>query len=225
MGKLIIRVIVFSTILYSVILPTSLKAEDDAALGYTLTIGVAAKQLDFDYYRPEDDNDPAGSMTEGMYFTYLFRAGSPYNLSENKKWGYYFETGFSKFSMSKQNVGDEEKNLGTSVKGHFWYVTPIGFYLFGPVPSNKKEISLLAGIGIGAGYIDAKGDMILTEYGSNELHKVNHRGFDLAVSILLEAHYGKWMTRIYGGGPFQGIFPLSIGPHFLVHYSPFDKFS
>ena len=62
MGKLIIRVIVFSTILYSVILPTSLKAEDDAPLGYTLTVGVAAKQLDFDYYRSEDDNDPSGSM-------------------------------------------------------------------------------------------------------------------------------------------------------------------
>jgi len=200
----IIKTAAFNTILFFFIFPVSIKAEDNVSLlsGYTLTAGVSMKQLDFDYYRSGNDISPAGSMTEGMYLTYLLRAGSPYVLSDNKKWGYYFETGFSDFAMSRQNTGNKEKDLGTSVNGNFWYMTPVGFYLFGPVPDNKNELSIIAGAGLGIGYMSAKGEMILTEDGSNELHKVDIKGFDLAVNILLEARYGKWVSRIYGGGPY-----------------------
>lgn len=199
-----IRIVIFTSILFVAMQSTTLKAEENVSImeGYSLTIGASVKQLDFDYYRSVDDDDPAGSMTEGMYVTYLIRAGSPYNLSQNKKWGYYFETSFSSFSMSKQNVDDEEKNLGTSVKGHSGYITPIGFFLLGPLPrNNKNKLSLLTGVGIGLGYLSAKGNMLLTEDGSNELFEVDENGFDLAVSLLLEAHYGHWMSRIYGAGP------------------------
>lgn len=186
-----------------VTLPHTARAEINSSLfkDYTLTVGVSAKEMDFDYYRHSGDSSPSGTMTEGMYFTYLLRAGSPYVLIEGQKVGYYFETGISDFSMSKQNVGDEETDLGTSVAGRFWYVMPVGFYVFGPLPGNKKELSVLAGAGIGIGYLDAKGDMLLTEDGSNELHQVDTNGVDIAVSVLIEAHYNKWVSRIYGGGP------------------------
>lgn len=195
--------ILFCLVVLCMLLPESTRADDARLLkGYTLTVGISAKQLDFDYYRNKNDSNPSGSMTEGMYITYLLRAGSPYILSNSKRWGYYFETGISDFSMSRQNVGNREKKLGTSVDGRFWYISPIGFYLFGPAPENKNELSLITGIGVGIGYLDADGDMILTEDGSNDLHKVDANGVDLAINLLIEAHYGKWMTRIYGGGPF-----------------------
>jgi len=140
-------------------------------------------------------------MTEGMYITYLLRAGSPYILNESKKFGYYFETGISDFSMSKQNTDGIEKNLGTSVKGRFWYITPMAIYIFGPTPKGEQELSLLTGLGVGIGYLDAEGDMFLTEDGSNEYHKVDTSGLDIAVNVMMEAHYGKWISRIHGGGP------------------------
>lgn len=198
-----IKAVMVNFFVLCLLLPAHIRAEDSESIfsGYTLTVGITAKQLDFDYYRLVDDLDPAGSMTEGMYATYLLRAGTPYVLSENKKWGYYFETGFSNFSMKKQNVGYDERDLGTSVDGNYWYVAPVGFYLFGPVPKNKNELSVIAGVGVGVGYLSAKGDMLLTEDGSNELLQVDVKGTDLAVSVLLEARYGAWMTRIYGGGP------------------------
>lgn len=171
--------------------------------GYKLTIGLTVKETDFDYYRNSDtDPDPAGSMTEGMYPTWLLRLGSPYHFFSGSRWGYYIETGLSNFSMSKQNVGDEEKDLGTSVHGRFVYVAPVLVYLFGPPPKGRDEWSFITGVGVGAGYISARGDMILTEDGSNEHIDVNVDGVDFAGGLLLEAHYGNWVSRIYGGGPF-----------------------
>ena len=198
------KALLLNSVLFFSIYPSYIQAENSTSAlnGYTLTLGFAMKELSFDYYRSDNDIFPAGSMTEGMYPTYFFRAGSPYVLSENKKWGFYFEAGFSNFSMSKQNVGNDEIDLGTSVDGNYWYITPIGFYLFGPVPKNKDELSVITGIGLGPGYVSARGNMILTEDGSNELLKVDTQGVDLAVSILIEARYGKWVSRIYGGGPF-----------------------
>lgn len=187
-----------------VLLPFPIKAENDNSLlaGYTLTIGASAKELVLNYYRSADDSDPAGIMTEGLHYTYLLRASSPYSLRENSRWGYYFETGFSNYSLSKQNVGEDTLDLGTSVSGTYWYVTPIGFYLYGPVPGEKKELSILTGIGVGLGYLRAKGSMMLTEDGSNLLHNVDKDEIDIAASILIEAYYGHWVSRIYGGGPY-----------------------
>ena len=187
-----------------VLLPFPIKAEDDDSLlaGYSFTVGASAKELTLNYYRSADDSDPAGIMTGGLYYTYLLRASSPFTLRENSRWGYYFETGFSNYSLSKQNVGEEELDLGTSVSGTYWYITPVGFYLYGPVPGEKKELSILTGIGVGIGYLKAKGSMKLTEDGSNQLHNVDKDEIDIAVSVLIEAYYGHWVSRIYGGGPY-----------------------
>ena len=169
--------------------------------GYSLTVGVSVKELTLNYYRNSSDSDPAGVMTNGMDFTYLLRAFSPYQVSENGKWGYFFETGFSSFNMDLQNVGNNEKDLGTSVKGNYFYITPIGFYLFGPIPKNKNELSVIIGAGVGVGYLNAKGDMILTEDKSYEKININKSGVDIAVSLLMEARYNHFGIRIYGGGP------------------------
>jgi len=171
----------------------------DILNGYSFTTGFSLNRLDFNYYNP-DSAVPAGSMTEGAYSTYFLQANSPYSLTSNKKWGYYFEYGYSNFSMHKQNVAGKEKNIGSFVNGSFLYATPIVFYLVGAVPKGEKELSLILGLGVGLGYMNAKGNLILTEDGSNKNHKVNETNINLSSGALFEVHYGNFVTRLYMGG-------------------------
>ena len=169
--------------------------------GYSVTVGLSVQEITLNYYKKNDDSDPAGVMTNGMDVTYLFRVFSPFQVSASGKWGYFFETGFSSFNMTLQNIGNNEKDLGTSVKGKYAYITPIAFYLLGPIPKNENKLSIIIGVGIGAGYLKASGNMILTEDGSNNKINIDESGFDLAASLLIEARYNHFGVRIYGGGP------------------------
>ena len=110
----------------------------DILNGYSFTTGFSLNRLDFNYYNPDSDV-PTGSMTEGAYSTYFLQANSPYSLTSNKKWGYYFEYGYSNFSMHKQNVAGKEKSPGSFVNGSFLYATPIVFYLVGAVLEKWNE--------------------------------------------------------------------------------------
>ena len=186
----------------TVLTPGSAEAGSAAPSGYRLTAGVSVKEVTFQYFRSENDSSPAGEMTEGMDLTYVLRAESPYFMGKKGKFGYYLEFGLSGFSMSKQNVDLEEKELGTSMKGRFFYITPVSFFPIYGFENQNDSLSILGGAGLGIGYLDAKGEMILTEDGSGERHVVDVGGFGIAVSILLEFRYGRWMSRIYGGGPF-----------------------
>jgi hypothetical protein len=106
--------------------------------------------------------------------------------------------------MSKQSVGDEEVDLGTSVSGDYWFFAPTGVVVLGPVPNGNPEFTVIAGVGIGIGYIIAQGDMFLTEGGSNEYLVVDEKGVGIAANLLLEAHYWNLMTRLSFGATVLG---------------------
>lgn len=171
--------------------------------GWTITAGPSFKELLLDYTRSGSENI-AGSMTEGLYTTYFIRVGSPYWLTKSKRWGWNIEWDYSDFHMTKQNVGTEEMDLGTEVYGYTWYISPMGLLLFGAVPEGNPEFSLITGISVGLGYIQATGDMLLTEDGSNEYIEIEESGFGINASILLEVHYWNLMSRLQFGGSVLG---------------------
>lgn len=174
---------------------------------YGITLGLSIKQVDFDFYRHVDDLEPTGIMTNGMYFTYMLRLGTPYKTFGKGKigLGYYFASGISNFSMNKQEVNLVEKNLHTQVDGFYAYFTPTGFVWFGAAPNQReKRFGLLIGTGLGLGYLRSHGNMILTEDHSQENLNVNIDDTGMAVTILMELYWGPWVASIYGGGPYAG---------------------
>ena len=189
--------------------------------GYSFTISLSSRELSLDYYPADADPkkeklQDLASMTSGMRTTPTILLKSPYQFEAGEKWGYYFESSVGRFSMTLQNVetanGIEELDLGTQVNGDYWYITPIIFGLYGPLPQGQPEWSHIIGLGVGVGYMNAKGTMQITGDGSNRLLKVDESGFNIAVSILYEVHYKNWMLRIFDGGPSltRGLFSYSI---------------
>ncbi len=189
--------------------------------GYSFTLSLSSQELSLDYYPADVDYEKEklqilASMTSGLKTTPTLLLKSPYQFEAGEKWGYYFESSVARFSMTLQNVetanGIEELDLGTQVNGNYWYITPIIFGLYGPLPQGQPQWSHIIGLGVGVGYLNAKGTMRITGDGSNRLLKVDKSGFDIAVSLLYEVHYKNWMLRIFNGGPSltRGLFSYSI---------------
>ena len=81
---------------------------------------------------------------------------------------------------------------------------PTAIDLSGSVCEWKGK-SLKFGIGVGVGYLEVEGDIILTnlEDGSQEKHDfdVSTDPIDLAAFVMMDVRYNKWLLRISGGGP------------------------
>lgn len=176
--------------------------DDGKSRGYTFAFGLSTKEVSLDVY-DEDAANPNGTLTEGMYTTVFFSLDSPYTyFAEKSRFGYYLEYGLSVFKMTEQLVGLEEVNLGTSARGYYLYVTPTIFYLFGDKAFNDgKGSSFKFGLGVGAGYLRAKGDIIFTEQ-SQERHAFNVGGLGLSVSLFMDYRINSWLFRVRSVGPF-----------------------
>ena len=172
----------------------------DEVAGYTINVGIKSKQLDFDVSE-EGSLKTSGSLTEGSFVTQHLSINSPYHFfSENQRWGYYFEYGFGNFEMNVQNSGDLEVDLGTSAKGSYLYFSPVAFYNFGDSIKLKKKDSFMFGIGAGIGYLQADGNIVLTET-TNQLVNFDVNGVDLSVFVVMEYLHDEWFFRAQGGGP------------------------
>lgn len=170
--------------------------------GYRLDVGLSVKQLTFDVYKSEE-TDTLGTLSGEFVTTVFLTFGSPYKYCGESNAGYYFQYGFSNFSMNTQEVDLEDVDLGTSAKGFFVYATPVFFYNFGDKHFvDGKGKAFKAGFGIGLGYLTAKGDIIFTNT-TSETHT-----FDISSDVLSMAYYvlfdfrvNNWIFRAYGGGP------------------------
>jgi len=164
-----------------------------------LFLGFSAKSLDYDYYRSVDDMKPAGTMTSDVSLFPVFRVQLPYQMTGKSQWGWYTELEAKPFQLSKQLVADQIVALDTEVSGWYWHITPIGFYRW-QLSKNTEVFHILQGIGLGLGYQDVSGTMMLTEDLSNEVVHIDSRGLDLSVSVITEFQYQFWLVRIYAGG-------------------------
>lgn len=165
-----------------------------------LLLGFSAKSLDYDYYRPADAIDPAGTMTSDFSLFPLFRIQLPYQMKGKRQWGWYTEFEAKPFELSEQLVDDQVVDLDTAVEGWFWHVTPVVFYRW-QISKNTEVFHILQGLGVGLGYQRVSGNMKLTEDLSNDLVQIDSDGFDLSVSVITEFQYQHWLARVYAGGP------------------------
>ena len=190
----------FVSILLLCMMPNANAGLFDEELGVTINVGIASKQLDLDVTN-EGNFNPSGSITEGSFVTYHLSMNSQYSfLSENSRFGYYFEYGFGNFEMSSQNVNEVEVDLGTEVTGTYFHLTPVAFYNFGDSVKLKEKDAYIFGVGVGFGYLQAKGDIILTET-TNQSFPVDVNGVEISIIVLMEYQHNDWFFRAQGGGP------------------------
>ena len=166
---------------------------------YRLIPGITMKSTDFDVYN-KDSSNTNGTLSEDISYSPFILLGSPYRFFGESNWGGLMEYSFSRFELNQQLVNDELVDLGTSVKGYYAYVTPTLFYSFtGQKPSGKYDQTFIAGLGVGAGYLNGSGDIIFTET-TQQRHEIDISGPALAVSLFVEYRFSHFVTRISGRG-------------------------
>jgi hypothetical protein len=165
---------------------------------YRLTPGVSLRSTDFDVYN-KGSTDPNGTLSEDFSYWPFIVLGSPYKYFGESNWGGLMEYSFSGFELNQQLVNDELVDLGTSVKGYYAFITPTVFYSFsGQRPHGKYDQTLITGLGVGLGYLNASGDIIFTET-TQQRADIDVSGVALAVSLFLDYRFGSYVTRISGG--------------------------
>lgn len=162
---------------------------------YRLTVGVSLNSIDFDV-GSEGNTDPYGTLSEDFSYSPYIILGSPYKYAGESDFGGLMEYSFSGFNLSRQEVGGELVDLGTSVTGYYVFITPTVFYsFFGQDTNNKYDQTLVMGMGLGLGYLKAEGDIIFTAT-TRERHNIDISGPALAVSGFIDYRAGNFTTRI-----------------------------
>jgi hypothetical protein len=165
---------------------------------YRLTPGISLRSTDLDVYN-KDSSDTNGTLSEDFSYLPFIVLGSPYKYFGESNWGTLMEYSISVFELNQQLVNDELVDLGTSVKGYYAFVTPTVFYSFtGQKPHGKYDQTLITGLGIGLGYLNASGDIIFTET-TQQRFDIDVSGAALAVSLFVDYRFGNFVTRISGG--------------------------
>ena len=163
-------------------------------------VGIAGKQMVLDV------SDSATQTTQGelqseMDMGPFLSLGTAYSYFDDSNWGYNFTFSISPFSIDKQLVNENDTDpvdLGSSAKGYFFYASPVLFYHFGA--KDRQGHSLKFGIGVGIGYLKAKGDIVYTR-SDGQRHNFDISGGDFSVAVLMEYRYRNWLLRATGAGP------------------------
>jgi len=164
-----------------------------------LNIGWAQKSVDFDVY--EDlESKPEGRLTSGYSYSLSLTAAAPYQYFGHSNFGYYYELGYSPIDVHEQTVDSGSLDLGTHVKGEYFYITPILYYNFGS-RSPRSNFSTKLGLGYGVGHIRAKGDIVYTRNNQNVSHPVKLNDWGDSVSILLDVRNEYLFFRAIVNGP------------------------
>lgn len=203
--------------------------------GIILDIGVTLSQIQFDVDKYEDGSKVSGGTlsTEISYAPFITAHGRSRYLG-GTKFGYNIQITFSGFRVDKQDFNDDDlEDVGTSAEGYYVYALPVFFYNIGDKGlKNGKGKSLRFGIGIGLGYLEAEGDILLEDLdgGTQEKYDFDVRTdpVDLAAFVIMDARYNKWLLQIRGGGPWIvnwdqgdsyefGLFDISMSLAYSFH--------
>jgi len=174
--------------------PINTFANDNA---WNYSIGLSLKQLSLDIYE-KGQTDPEGILTDDFRVLPELGLESYITYFSNSSWGYKFVVNLGWFKMTTQEVALEDVNLGTSAEGYFLYAMPVGVYEFF---KEKENSSLLVGVGLGVGYLNASGDIIFTESSPQTRHEFNFSELTYAYGLFLEYVRDSWSYSISLYGP------------------------
>ena len=164
---------------------------------WNYSIGLSLKQLSLDVYE-KGQTDPEGVLTGDFRVAPELGLESNITYFSNSSWGYKFAFNLGWFEMSTQEVALEDVNLGTSAKGYFLYAMPVGVYDFF---KDKENSSLLVGLGFGVGYLNASGDIIFTESGSQTRQEFDFSELTYSYGLFFEYVIHSWSFGISLYGP------------------------
>jgi len=165
-----------------------------------MNFGWGQKTVELGVYQ-EQQTTPEGMLTSGDSFSLFFHADTPYRYFGKSNFGYYYEMGYSPIDINQQR--DDEmgiRDLGTQVKGEYFYLTPVLFYNWGS-RSVIRNFSTKFGIGLGVGYLKADGDIVFTRNNQNTYHTIKLNDWGDSVSVLLDIRYNNWLFRTIANGP------------------------
>lgn len=188
---------------------TNLWASDirDAFSGSRMIIGFTAKSTDLDVQDPNNPFNVYGVLTQADFnYQPLISFYTPDRyLSPSSNWGWFIELGWKQYHLAYQsdpsNPDLAPVNLGTSARGNYFHLTPVLFYNWGDrYIGEDGGQSFKFGIGLGYGYLSAKGTINYTETDGLD-HAFNVNGFGMAITVMMDYRYNNWYVRAIGGGP------------------------
>lgn len=164
---------------------------------WNYSIGLSLGQLSLDVYE-EGKTDPEGILTEDYTITPVLGLESNITYASNSNWGYKLAINLGRFKMTTQEVGTQDINLNTSANGYFLYAMPVGVYDF---LKDTENSSLLLGMGIGVGYLNASGEIIFTEASPQITHDFDISEPTFSFGLFFEYEISSWSCSINLYGP------------------------
>ena len=154
-----------------------------------LMVGLNISNKSIEVNDKENADEVIATMDAGMkYSPTIGLRTEPKSIgSKNSNWGYFFQFDGTTFNIDKQSVDEEEeKEMGTSIKGYSLFAVPTAYYHFN---RKSKGWSQKLGIGVGAGYLNMTGNFKVTkqnhaDYGQTKDVSINEMG--MAVGVFLE---------------------------------------
>ena len=164
---------------------------------WNYSVGISLKQLSLDVFE-RGKTDPEGTLTEDYTISPELGLNSNIIYSSDNNWGYKYVVNFGRFKMTTQEVDLNDINLGTSADGYFLYAMPVGVYNF---HKGKDNSSILIGFGVGIGYLNASGDIILTESSPQIKHQFSFSELTYSYGLFFEHEINSWSYGISIYGP------------------------
>lgn len=169
---------------------------NSAVCAITLDIGVSLGSIGFEV--KNKDGDLLGEMKEDLGENiYLATRFKQNDGLWDTNWGYLMEFGFGSFNIHTQSVDKEVVSLDTDVNGKYLYLTWVLYHKH----RLKSDAYFSYGLGLGVGYLDADGDVKLTEEAGEPVVDVNVSDFSGSTGFYIEYQREKWFMRLVSYGP------------------------
>lgn len=179
---------------------------NDAQWKYSL--GLSFSQLSLDVYE-KGKTDPEGILTDDFLIMPLFGIESNVKNLYYGGWGYRYVFNLGPFKMKTQEVDLEDVDLGTSAKGYFAYAMPVLVYDF---LGDKVDSSLVVGLGVGIGFLEARGDIIFTEANPQTRHNFKFSEMTYAYGLFFEHEFNDFSYgfSLYGPEVIKGDYEYNL---------------
>ena len=175
---------------------------DDWFRDYKMDVSFSFHELGFTVASADPENLPLGKLAGGMLPTFLVNFETRERYFGRSQFGYNIIAGLSTYCVNTQKLEDDTVvNLNTSASGMMAYITPTLFYTLGDKyykDNNYRAFKL--GIGLGAGYLSATGNITLTET-DNSTIPLDINGFGASSSLFIEYYRDRWIYRLRAMGP------------------------
>ncbi len=149
-------------------------AEDDVL--FSISVGAEAKITAFTITDTVTGHELATLNGTGVSPAVRITTGDILDNPRNKI-RIFFEAGYSDFSTDKQTVEDEEKDLGTSIDGKYYYLMPMIYYSEVEKGGNFSDSSgLVFGIGLGIGSLKAEGTAVYYKINPTQKNQIDVDG-------------------------------------------------